>query len=69
MAIVTQYKCDGCGTEKKEANHWWVIAVEGGVLHLISLDRAGTRKWDGFEILCGQECVSKKVSEFMGAKR
>lgn len=69
MPVFKSYQCDGCGAEKREANHWWVIAVEAGVLHLVPLDRAGTHKWDGFEILCGQECVSKKVSEFMGAKR
>lgn len=63
---VDSYKCDGCGTEKKGANHWFRAykLMAGGVVII---------PWDGmsphddvedFEAhLCGAACVSKWVSE------
>lgn len=80
MPVIKQYKCDGCGAEKREANHWWALSVVAGVLYLQTFDqrmqslihlppRQRELVEDGAEILCGQECVTKKISEFMGAKR
>lgn len=73
MGKVSSYKCDGfgCGKDKGEANHWWVLWVDLGQLHLERLEHVEARGplTPRMEILCGQECVSKKVSEFMGAAR
>ena len=75
MAIIRQYKCDGCGAEKREANHWWAMVVAGGELRLTTLERfesAFMARQDPWKyaaiILCGQSCVSKTVSAFMGAQ-
>ena len=29
MAIATSVKCDVCGIEKRQANHWYRVAVQG----------------------------------------
>ena len=68
MPIIKQYKCDGCGREKGEANKWWVFWVAACRLYLETLELA---ERDGLQsnmqVLCGHECVSKKVSQFMGS--
>lgn len=66
MPIFTQYKCDGCGAEKREANKWWALRVDGGILLLQPFADAERRGMGHeTEILCGQECVAKKVGQFM----
>lgn len=70
MPIIKQFKCDGCGAEKKEANHWFALYLSCGSLRLERLEealRTGLR--EDMEILCGHQCVTRKVSEWMGAKR
>jgi hypothetical protein len=69
MPIIKQFKCDGCGSEKKEANHWFTVSIFEGTLRIQRLEtamRAGLT--EDMEIICGQECVAKKVSEWMGRK-
>lgn len=69
MPIVRQYKCDGCGAEKKEANRWWVLRITHLEITLMTLERAesvGIQDTD--LIMCGQGCVTKKISEWMGSK-
>jgi hypothetical protein len=83
MPIIRQYKCDGCGEGKREANHWWAATVEGGELRLTTLERyenppvvmrsiksatTGMPCEPEALILCGQDCVMKKISAFMGAQ-
>jgi hypothetical protein len=70
MAIYTQYQCDGCGREKREANHWFALRVSAGVLELTRFERMrDLGPGAEFEILCGQECVAKKISAWMGTDR
>jgi hypothetical protein len=65
------YKCDYCGVERKEANHWFVGIV------LVCADPAINRPmlklyfWPeyadqiGAKHLCGQACVHKFVDEYL----
>lgn len=70
MPIEKRYRCDGCGVEKREANKWWAITVIVDGLRLQPLHRAeALGLTPSTLVLCGQECVQKKVSEFMGASR
>jgi hypothetical protein len=32
MAKVEVYRCDECGAEKKETNHWFLIALRRGIV-------------------------------------
>lgn len=69
MPIIKQYKCDGCGALKKEANRWWVLRVANTETILMTIERGEQISIaEGDLILCGQDCVSKKNSEWMGGK-
>ena len=72
MRIET-YKCDVCGAEKKQANHWWFLGWNEANERAILLSAATRAKrfaeddsipYKGFD-LCGEACVTKKLSEFM----
>lgn len=65
MAQKTTYYCDGCGKEKGETNHWWVIYSEVS-MELIPF-RVEAKSGMGTEskIYCGQACVTAAVSKYM----
>jgi hypothetical protein len=61
------YQCDQCSAEQQQTNHWFVVYIEGRKLTLQPLvgneaGRSGAQRFD----LCGEACVAKKVSEFLG---
>ena len=67
--------CDGpgCGKQKQEANHWWVVGLtEGrsmGDGPVILIAPLGNGTWDErFRLydFCGHECALKFISEQMG---
>jgi hypothetical protein len=56
--------CDGCGAERKEANHWWSIAIKGytlGVTPFTNSDILDGKRYD----FCGEACVHKFIGEFL----
>ena len=59
-------ECDVCGKVKQEVNHWFVIRLEISALTL--------NKWPVAHMcpdakhICGQECVQKFLSNWMGGK-
>ena len=65
MPIVLKVTCDGCGAEKKSENHWWVITPGALVFTIRIFDGQAP---DGDFVLCGEPCVHKKTSEWMGAR-
>jgi hypothetical protein len=73
MRIET-YRCDVCGVEKREANHWWWLAWNEGYKRALLLSAAvrAQRFSEDDSIayvrfdLCGEACVVKKLAEFMG---
>jgi len=72
MPIITKTICDGCGAEKKSENHWWRIVPSGAELRVMPLERTivfSERLADDGYVLCGEFCVTKKVSEWMGAQK
>jgi len=72
---IDTYKCDVCGKQKGDVNHWWVLWTRGkNPTFQIALE---LRTWNEESLkgavwadkhfhLCGQECVLKQVTEFMG---
>lgn len=56
------YFCDGCGKQKQSVNHWYLLSVDGG-LHLDKWVEDSASAAD--KHLCGAECVTKAVSEWM----
>ena len=72
MRIET-YRCDVCGVEKREANHWWWLGWNESYQRAVLLTAAVRAqrfsedenvKYVKFD-LCGEACVTKKLSEFM----
>jgi len=60
-------KCDICRKQKAEVNHWWI-----GFMRCDSVTSSVIQPWNdeiaeaiGAKHLCGQECVTKFVSEWM----
>ena len=76
MSQETISKCDGCGATKGTVNHWWMVAEK--LMHPANGDNPPVAgivviPWDERFVkqvkhYCGQACIQKAVSEFMGAK-
>ena len=63
------WKCDVCGAEKKEKNHWWLLGVSlGGPMELRLWDEK-TAQVANWQHLCGEKCVMAQVGKFMGGKK
>lgn len=63
---IEQIKCDQCGKEKGESNHWFKLAVGKGyvtVFGLFCAERHAAADLTGMIIrdLCGQECLHKHI--------
>lgn len=60
---VETYKCDVCGKQKGDVNHWWLVWMTPFAFTV--------RPWGDDQVertsihLCGNECVQRKVSEFL----
>lgn len=69
MKIET-YRCDVCGIQKGETNHWWIITLPDlasparSELILSPATDDQHRDSNDFD-LCGAACVQKKVAEFL----
>lgn len=73
MARVTIFKCDFCGAEKKETNHWWDVFIEegapsAGASHL-EVHPFDPEAEDQHKIACGEKCVCIGVSRFLSLGR
>jgi hypothetical protein len=60
---VETYKCDVCGKQKADVNHWWLISSGGSSLLIAPWSMETVRSFEFH--LCGAECVGKKVNEFL----
>jgi len=67
------YTCDVCGTDKKETNHWFAVFVMARVsppprIYVVSLqDLAGCREEEAAKHVCGEQCVTKMISQSLSA--
>lgn len=57
---IHQTVCDVCGAVKKETNHWFKVDVLSGFFRIVS-----TRNAKEGKDICGQECASKLLSQWM----
>ncbi len=68
------FTCDICGAVKETTNHWWKLgidrATENKQLAILPFndDWEPEDYWEERFDLCGESCVLKQVSEFMGRK-
>lgn len=60
MASSVVYSCDNCGTQKRTANHWFLLVVEPRRMEI--------RPWSavdstpGARHVCGESCLSSEIS-------
>jgi hypothetical protein len=64
----TVFTCDGCGAQKKEANHWFFATSVGGIFRLSAWNSSGIEDSGDESHYCGEKCVLKAVSEFLGSQ-
>ncbi len=67
MPKTVKFSCDGCGAERKEANHWFT--VDGQNCGLDRLLIYPFQDIEGGEHYCGEVCLHKRVAEFTGKNR
>jgi hypothetical protein len=68
MTLKKVYECYVCGTERKDANHWFVVEPSRVGFHLWQWDwaiREGRLDDDGVEHVCGQACAHKLLDRFL----
>ena len=66
----TVYKCDVCGVERKEANHWFLFGYKHGDLTIGDWDFEEAEHL-GIKHVCGQEHLNVLISRWIeeGQKR
>ena len=67
MKLPTPYKCDYCGKQKGDANHWWLSFLGDGMMYLRPWHNV-TADDPGVEHICGQECATKAMAKWMEAQ-
>ena len=68
MSVWQGYNCDICGTERKEANHWFVASSGEDSLHFVTWAKAESDNVLNAESavhLCGQVCAHKLLDRFL----
>lgn len=73
---IESYVCDSCKTQKQDGNHWFVARITQVGIHIHTwawavreeqMDDDGVK---GVSVLhlCGEQCVSKAVSEWLASQ-
>ncbi|MGH7233470.1 MAG: hypothetical protein ACREJU_19220 [Nitrospiraceae bacterium] len=69
MPIVTNIVCDGCGTVKKEVNHWYALTgnQQGAYLQPLDLALHACAGPEGSQVqyYCGRKCAVEAVMGWM----
>jgi hypothetical protein len=76
MAKVETFKCDQCGKQKGEVNHWYkamsVVALgeQHNYLKVVPWESTSvTTLEDSVRHLCGQACVVSELNEWMNSAK
>lgn len=67
MSQQVTYICDICGTQKKEANHWFRAVVDSSGCFTLWHWDAGGREAEDIH-LCGMQCAGKAMAKAMEPK-
>lgn len=64
MPLTSTAKCDLCGAERKQCNHWFLGRVSRGVRkRLAILSYTDAEAMQGGDILCGEACTHKWLGQ------
>jgi hypothetical protein len=61
------YRCDVCGKEKGEANHWFAVqAIVEMVFKAMTWEEATeSPAFSSYEHICGEECLHKRLAQWL----
>jgi hypothetical protein len=59
--IVATVRCEICGAERREANHWRLARINSGGLHF------PLKRRDGDKDVCGQACAHILLDRWLAA--
>lgn len=65
---VETVKCDVCGRQKQETNHWYQMLIRQDEMAIYCFGKVPETREDVID-LCGSECVQRKVNEFLGGAK
>lgn len=66
MSTTSVVTCDVCGAQKREVNHWFVLAVtEDKYLHCTSAENVYEKDPEQDKDCCGLECATKLFQRFL----
>jgi len=64
MAQQIKFTCDGCGAERKQANHWFTTRVKDDGIIIDAFDPFLDANGN-YEHYCGESCLIARVSKFL----
>jgi hypothetical protein len=64
MAKVEVYRCDECGAEKKETNHWFLISSDGASFFAEPWSDHNAEAGYSAHI-CGEQCAHKVLQKWL----
>lgn len=68
MSSPNNPKCNGCGVEKRDVNHWFIVTLTETTFHILEVTEPGVRaKGDKLD-LCGEACIHRAVSQWLAAR-
>lgn len=64
MAISQVHTCDGCGKQKGETNHWYLVACHdfSNKIEILAWSNEASKLQD-LNHICGMECLIKLISQ------
>ncbi len=68
MPKTVTFSCNGCGTDRKEANHWFVVDTDNCGIDRLLIYPFQDMGVDA-QYYCGEVCLHKRVAEFTSKRR
>ncbi len=71
MPRTEKYTCDVCGAEKKETNHWMLVAHTSFGIEIgpFSERRYFEEAHGDIDYLCGEKCVTTTAARWAAAQK
>jgi hypothetical protein len=61
---VNGLKCDGCGVERQQSNHWFLVHTCDGAITFTQWDNDSAFE-GSVKHICGHVCAQKLLNEFL----
>ena len=66
MSIHQVFKCNECGAERKEANHWFIVTIFSNQICIYKWEKAPELIVESIDAqhLCGRACLSSTLNRW-----